>query len=56
MVVHYCNQKYSKLKRDHERSQQLFTDPEFPPTNASLFISGKSDQGEIVWKRPSVSV
>lgn len=54
MVVKYRNQNYSKLKRDHQRSGQLFTDPEFPPTNESLFISGKSDE-EIVWKRPGVS-
>lgn len=54
MVVKYRNQKYSKLKRDHQRRGELFTDPEFPPTNASLFVSGKSDE-EIVWKRPGVS-
>jgi calpain-5 len=54
MVVKYLNQNYSKLKRDHQRRGELFTDPEFPPTNASLFISGKSEE-EIVWKRPGVS-
>lgn len=54
MVVKYCNQNYSKLKRDHQRRGELFTDPEFAPTNASLFISGKSNE-EIVWKRPGVS-
>ena len=54
MVVKYLNQNYSKLKRDHQHRGELFTDPEFPPTNASLFVSGKSDE-EIVWKRPGVS-
>ena len=55
MVVHYRNQKYSKLKRDAEQvgPDNLFTDPEFPPTMASLFLSGSSDK-EIVWKRPRV--
>lgn len=51
MVVHYRNQKYSQLKRDFQRRGELFTDPQFPPSNESLFLSGKSEQ-EIVWKRP----
>ena len=54
MVVKYLNQNYSKLKREHQHRGELFTDPEFPPTNASLFISGKNDK-EIEWKRPGVS-
>lgn len=54
MVVKYHNQNYSKLKRDHQRRGEFFTDPEFPPTNASLFISRKSNE-EIVWKRPGVN-
>ncbi len=53
MVVHYRNQNYSRLKRTAQGSGQLFTDPEFPPTNASLFLSGQSTK-EIVWKRPKV--
>lgn len=54
MVVHYRNQKYSQLKRDYQRRGELFTDPQFPPSNESLFLSGKSEK-EIVWKRPHVS-
>lgn len=55
MVVHYLGQNYSHLKREAQRSGQLYTDPHFPPTNASLFLSGESDK-EIVWKRPKVSL
>lgn len=55
MVVHYRNQKYSQLRRDHQRRGELFTDPVFPPSNESLFLSGKSEK-EIVWKRPAVSI
>jgi len=54
MVVHYLNQKYAQLRRQHQRSGEAFTDPEFPPSNSSLFLSGHSEQ-EIVWKRPAVS-
>ncbi len=53
MVVHYLGQNYSQLKREAQRSGQLFTDPHFSPTNASLFLSGESDK-DIVWKRPKV--
>ena len=53
MVVHYRNQKYSQLRRDHQGRGELFTDPTFPPANESLFLSGKSEK-EVVWKRPGV--
>ena len=54
MVVYYYKQKYSQLRRDHQRRGELFTDPHVPPSNESLFLSGKSEK-EIVWKRPNVS-
>ena len=54
MVRKYRNQDYSKLKRDAQQRGELFTDPEFPATAASLFISGKNEH-DIVWKRPRVS-
>ena len=53
MVHKYLNQDYRRLKRDHQRRRELFTDPTFPPSAASLFFSGKNDE-DIVWKRPRV--
>ena len=53
MVRHFRNQKYAKLKRDHQQRGELFTDPEFPPDSKSLFLSGKNEH-DIVWKRPRV--
>ncbi len=59
MVVHYRKQKYGKLRKRCQRTRELFTDPEFPPSNNSLFIGGKPPGSmgklEIVWKRPAVS-
>lgn len=55
MVVRYRNQNYSKLKRDCQRHGELFTDPEFPPTIASLFIN-ETTNDDVVWKRPKVSI
>ena len=54
MVKHYNNQNYSSLRRQHQQSRTLFTDPTFPATAKSLWLSGKNEK-EIVWKRPSVS-
>jgi len=54
MVKHYNNQNYSKLRRQHQTSRTLFTDPTFPANSRSLWLSGK-DEKNIVWKRPSVS-
>ncbi|XP_011408714.2 PREDICTED: calpain-5-like [Amphimedon queenslandica] len=51
MVRKFLNQNYSKLKRDHQRRGEQFTDPQFPPNAQSLFHSGKNDL-EITWKRP----
>ena len=53
MVKHYNNQNYTRLRRQHQRSHTLFTDPTFPPTARSLWVSGKNEK-EVVWKRPSV--
>jgi len=55
MVKKYNNQDYSKLRRQHQGSSTLFTDPTFPANARSLWKSGKNEK-EIVWKRPSVSV
>ena len=53
MVRHFRNQKYAKLKREHQQRGELFTDPEFPPESRSLFLSGTNEH-DIVWKRPRV--
>lgn len=55
MVKKFRGQNFQKLKRDHQRRGQLFTDPHFPPDASSLFHSGRNDL-EIVWKRPGVSI
>ena len=55
MVRKYRNQDYRQLKREAQRAGELFTDPEFPPNAASLFLSGKNER-DIVWKRPKVSL
>lgn len=51
MVKQYRGQSYSKLHTEATRTQQLFTDPLFPPTGESL---GHETNQEVVWKRPSV--
>lgn len=53
MVRKYLDQNYRKLKRDHQRRGELFTDPRFPPDASSVFLSGQNDH-DIVWKRPRV--
>ena len=52
-IDNYKGQKYDKLRKDLLKSGQLFTDPEFPPAQKSLFYT-RTDE-EIVWKRPTVS-
>ena len=54
MVKHFNNQNYNKLRRQHQQSRTLFTDPTFPANAQSLWHSGKNEK-EVVWKRPSVS-
>ena len=51
MVKQYRGQSYSKLHAEATRTQQLFTDPLFPPAGESL---GHETNQEVVWKRPSV--
>ena len=55
MVVTYKNQQYSSLRRHAVSSGRAFVDPEFPPTNKSLFRTdpGNASRG-IEWKRPKV--
>uniref|UniRef100_A0A8C8CK60 Calpain 6 n=1 Tax=Oncorhynchus tshawytscha TaxID=74940 RepID=A0A8C8CK60_ONCTS len=47
----YKNQHYSELKRKCLEDKELFEDPEFPITNASLFYR-KPPPGMVEWKRP----
>ena len=49
---HFIGQKYESIKKELPKTVQLFTDPEFPPTQKSLFFS-KTDE-DIVWQRPTV--
>ncbi|CAD5229547.1 unnamed protein product [Bursaphelenchus okinawaensis] len=44
-------QDFQRLKRDCLKGQNLFVDPEFPPTNVSLFLD-QNRSADIVWKRP----
>ena len=50
----FKKQDYYKLKKHHERSGTLFTDPLFPANEASLFFT-RRPPGRIEWKRPGVS-
>ena len=52
-VVPYKGQVYAKLKQKAEESGQLFRDPEFPPTEQSLFFTPGKSAG-ITWKRAKV--
>uniref|UniRef100_A0A1I7SLZ9 Calpain catalytic domain-containing protein n=2 Tax=Bursaphelenchus xylophilus TaxID=6326 RepID=A0A1I7SLZ9_BURXY len=45
-------QDFHRLKRECLKGQHLFVDPEFPPTNVSLFLD-RNRSADIVWKRPS---
>ncbi|XP_065580677.1 calpain-5-like isoform X2 [Artemia franciscana] len=47
----FKKQDYYKLKKHHERSGTLFTDPLFPANEASLFFT-RRPPGRIEWKRP----
>jgi len=50
MPDNFRGQKFSSLRKDCLKKGELFQDPEFPPTNKSLFYS-KQDK-DIEWKRP----
>ncbi|RDD43006.1 Calpain-B [Trichoplax sp. H2] len=50
-VKKYLNQDYQKIKLDCLNNGQLFEDPTFPPTDATLFFSQKPPR-RFVWKRP----
>lgn len=39
------------MKRECKRNGSLFVDPEFPPTNVSLFLD-TDRSADVVWKRP----
>lgn len=49
--LHYLGQNYERLRKQAQTSGQLFEDPEFPATNASLYLGGQQ-KGRIEWKRP----
>lgn len=52
--LHYFrNQRYSKLKSQCEKDGRLFTDPEFPADDKSMFFS-RSPEEPVEWKRPKV--
>ncbi|KFD61428.1 hypothetical protein M514_26389 [Trichuris suis] len=47
----FRNQNYKKLRKQLLKEKKLFTDLEFPPTNASLYFDPKRNEG-VEWKRP----
>lgn len=51
--VLFKGQKYSTLRKNAQASGQLFRDPEFPPTAASISKTGRADRN-VEWKRPKV--
>lgn len=53
-VDYFKHQNFDKIKKDLLKRGELFTDPEFSPTQKSLFHSCVDP--EIVWKRPTVSI
>lgn len=51
--AHFKQQKYNSIRRDLLKREELFMDPEFPPSSKSLYFNGAADPG-VVWKRPTV--
>ena len=49
-------QGYEHLKAQCLEDGQLWEDPEFPATDASLYYENCPVEGEIEWKRPKVSM
>lgn len=51
MYKPYLNQDFEKLKSQHLKLKQLFTDETFLANNSSLFRFNKKNE-TIAWKRP----
>ncbi|EDO34860.1 predicted protein [Nematostella vectensis] len=52
--LHYfANQRYSKLKAECEKNEQLFVDSVFKPETSSLYYSRSCPPEPVEWKRPS---
>ena len=49
--IPYLNQDFEKLKNQHLKSNQLFTDETFPANNNSLYRFNQRN-GTVTWKRP----
>lgn len=54
-IVPYRGQVYSRIKANLLQTGSKFQDPDFPPSNQSLFGSSKKNNG-IEWKRAQVSI
>ena len=53
--VRFKDQDWHALKRKAYESGKLFVDPEFPPSNESLYTKGEmAPYSNVVWKRPKV--
>lgn len=50
----FRGQNYYELKTQLREKAKLFTDPEFPPADISLFYKNRPFAG-FEWKRPGVS-
>lgn len=48
----YKNQVYEQLRQQYT-AQNLFNDPEFPPSDRSLYYTQRPPRG-ITWRRPHV--
>ena len=48
--VPYLNQDFEKLKTQHLKLNQLFTDETFPANNSSLYRFSQRN-GTVTWKR-----
>ena len=46
---------YEELKAQCEEDGALWEDPDFPAEDASLYYENCPVEGDIVWKRPTVS-
>lgn len=56
-VVQFKKQDWYSLKRRALESGKLFVDPEFPPSNESLYSNEQlAPYSNIVWKRPKVKL
>ena len=48
----FHGQNYAQLKKQTQTTQQLFEDPEFPPSDASLYMCPNNEKKEVEWLRP----